>query len=169
MHGNYLFAHNGVITIPDDVAETLGEWKYKIKGFNDSEVYFWRVIKEVSNGASFPEALRRFESTLSELWQKNRKKHPSKNRPYIGLNALFSDGERLYAYCKYDEEEDVAKSLCFEDQPAFQMSYLLRPESLVVVSEKTNSEDDWKPLETGQLLTSQIMGKNVSVDVQKIR
>jgi hypothetical protein len=37
-----------------------------------------------------------------------------------------------------------------------------------VASEKTNREDDWKPLETGQLLTGQIMGKNVSVNVRKI-
>jgi predicted glutamine amidotransferase len=168
MHENYLFAHNGVITIPDDVAETIGEWKYRIKGFNDSEVYFWFAVKEMLNGASFPEALKKFENTLSELWQKNREKHSGKNRPYIGLNVLFSDGEKLCAYCKYGDEDAAAKSLCFEDQPAFQMSYLKRQENLIVASEKTNCEDDWKPLETGQLLTGQIMGKNVSVNVRKI-
>jgi predicted glutamine amidotransferase len=168
MHENYLFAHNGVITIPDDVAETIGEWKYRIKGFNDSEVYFWFAVKEMLNGASFPEALKKFENTLSELWQKNREKHSGKNRPYIGLNVLFSDGEKLCAYCKYGDEDAAAKSLCFEDQPAFQMSYLKRQENLIVASEKTNCEDDWKPLETGHLLTGQIMGKNVSINVQKI-
>ena len=110
--------HNGVITIPDEVAESLGGWKQRIRGFNDSEVYFWWIAKELTNGAGFPETLKKFENNLSELWQKNREKYPDRNHPYIGLNVLFSDGNRLYAYCKYHEKDRSSMSLCFADQPA---------------------------------------------------
>jgi predicted glutamine amidotransferase len=168
-HENFLFTHNGVITIPDEVAESLGKWKQRIRGFNDSEVYFWYIAKEVANGTSFPEALRNFERNLSELWRKNREKHPHTGRPYAGLNALVSDGEKLYAYCKYHEQDRSARSLCLGDQPVFQMSYLVSPARLVVVSEKTNREDDWKPLESGQLLTGQIRRKKIDIELQEIK
>jgi len=166
---NYLFAHNGTITIPDEVTGSLGEWKEKIKGFNDSEVYFWYIMKEVTNGASFSDALKKFERTISELWQKNYKKYPSRNRPYVGLNALLSDGERLYAYCKYSEDDETTKSLCLGEQPVFQMSYLINPERLVVASEKTNRQDNWKPLKSGQLLVGRIKGNKVSIELQDVK
>jgi len=164
----YLFAHNGTITIPDEVAESLGKWRRMVIGANDSEVYFWHVVKEMTRGASFPDSLKRFEKTLSDLWLQNREKHPDKDRPYIGLNVLFSDGERLYAYCKYSREDEPAESLCLKDQPAFQMSYLTSPEKLIVASEKTNTAEDWKALESGQLLTGQVKRKRVVVDLREI-
>ncbi len=165
---NYLFAHNGTITIPDEVAESLGDWKYKIRSFNDSEVYFWFIVKTMTEGGIFADAVRKFYETLSELWQKNREKHFDKLRPYIGLNALLSDGERLYAYCKYDRDDESMKSLCFKEQPVFQMSYLVSQEKLIVSSEKTNEEEDWKPLESGHILTGEINGKCVSIKLQEI-
>ncbi len=167
-HERYLFAHNGTITIPDEVAESLGEWKRRIGGANDSEVYFWYILKEVTRGASFPDALKRFEKALTSLWLENREKHLDKDRPYIGLNALFSDGERLYAYCKYQKEDETEESLCLKDQLAFQMSYLTSPERLVVASEKTNTAEDWKLLKSGHLLTGQIKQERVVVDLQEI-
>ena len=168
-HRSFLFAHNGTITIPDEVAEGLGEWKERIEGLNDSEVYFWYTMKAMSNGLSFAQALRSFENHLSDLWRKNREKHPSAGRPCIGLNALLSDGERLYAYCRYSEEDESRRSLCVGDQPVFQMSYLISPTRLVVSSEKTNREDGWKPLRCGCLLTGLIKDEKVSLDLKKIR
>jgi len=167
-YGRYLFAHNGTITIPEEVAESLGEWRHMIRGANDSEVYFWHIVKEIARGASFPDALKMFKKTLSDLWLENREKHLDKDRPYIGLNALFSDGERLYAYCKYHKEDEPGESFCLKDQPAFQVSYLTSPERLVVASEKTNTAEDWKLLKSGQLLTAQIKRERVVVDLQEI-
>lgn len=92
----YVFAHNGVISIPDEVAQCLGEWKARLRGLNDSEVYFWYIVKEMGNGAGFAEAIESFVQVLSDLWQRCRGRHDH-DRPYVGLNALFSDGERLYA------------------------------------------------------------------------
>jgi len=166
---NYLFAHNGTINIPDEAAEGLGEWKRKIAGLNDSEVYFWYIMKAMADGSGFREALIEFERDLEDLWSENRVKHLAKSRPYVGLNALFSDGEKLYAYCRYHEEDESIRSLCLGDQPVFQMSRLNSPTSLVVSSEKTNREDDWKPLKSGQLLVGQIKGGEICLDFEDIR
>jgi len=163
----YIFVHNGTINMPDEVAECLGEWKGRVRGFNDSEVYFWYVVKEMTNGASFPEAIERFVKVLSVLWQGKREKCDH-DRPYIGLNVLFSDGERLYAYCKYDIEDESKLSLCLKDQPIFQMSYLADSACLVVASEKTNHEDKWQVLKSGQLLTGQIFRDNIKISLREI-
>lgn len=168
-YGSYLFAHNGVIAIPDEMAALLGGWKLKIRGLNDSEVYFWHIVKELSEGRSLPQALKNFQKNLLRAWDESRGKHPDKDRPYIGLNMIFSDGKRLYAYCKYDEEKDSkVKSLCYKDQPALQMSYILDSEKLIVASEKTNAEDDWKPLRSGQLLTGQIVDGKIRVHIEEV-
>ncbi|MFQ6095531.1 MAG: class II glutamine amidotransferase [Candidatus Bathyarchaeia archaeon] len=167
-YGRYIFAHNGTINIPDEVAERLGDWKQNIRGVNDSEVYFWYVVKELECGVSFQEALMGFQKTLSDLWRENREKHSEKSRPYVGLNIVFSDGEKLYAYCKYDGRDEAVKSLCYQDQPALQMSYIVSSTSLVVASEKTNREDDWRALESNNLLIGQIVDETISVELQKI-
>jgi len=166
MYGNHIFAHNGTVNIPDEVANCLDEWQGRLKGFNDSEVYFWYIMKEMENRATFPGALQRFSETLSDLWQRNRHKYPDKKRPYIGLNTILSDGKRLYAYCKYEEEDESRQSLCFRDQPALQMSYLIKPKSLIVSSEKTNREEDWKILRSGQLMVAEVSGRAVKVEIQ---
>jgi len=163
----YIFVHNGAINMPDEVAKCLGEWKGRLRGINDSEVYFWYVVKEMTNGASFLEAIERFERVLSALWQRRREEY-NYDRPYIGLNVLFSDDERLYAYCKYDDEDESKLSLCFKDQPIFQMSYLVDSACLVVTSEKTNHEDKWQVLKSGQLLTGQIFRDNIKISLQEI-
>lgn len=165
---NYLFAHNGTITIPDEVAECLGDWKQKIQGLNDSEVYFWCIMKAMADGSSFTGALGKFQEDLIELWRRKREKFPSIDRPYVGLNALLSDGEKLYAYCKYHERDDSMRSLCSDDQPVFRMSYLISSTTLVVASEKTNRKDDWKPLESGQLLTGRVRNRKVSIDIAEV-
>lgn len=162
-----MFAHNGTITIPDDAATSLDEWKGRLRGVNDSEVYFWFVVKEMTGGASFLEAIGRFGELLSFLWQRTGGKL-SYQRPYIGLNALFSDGESLYAYCKYDSEDESKLSLCLKDQPAFEMSYLADSARLVVASEKTNREEDWEVVKSGQLLTGQIIEDRIKISLHEI-
>ncbi|MEM2342091.1 MAG: class II glutamine amidotransferase [Candidatus Bathyarchaeia archaeon] len=168
-YGNHLFAHNGTITIPDDVAQLLGDWRLKIRGLNDSEVYFWYIIKEISEGKNLLEALKNFHDTLSRIWFEKRDKYPSISRPYIGLNMIFSDGEKLYAYCKYDEVLDgKAKSLCYRDQPAMQMTYILDGKRLIVASERTNSEENWQPLRSGQLIIGQIVNGGIKIHVENV-
>lgn len=166
---NYLFAHNGTITIPDEMSSLLGEWRLMIRGLNDSEVYFWYIIKEIYEGRSLKEALRNFERDLWRVWHEAREKHPDKNRPYIGLNMVFSDGIHLYAYCKYDEILDgSARSLCYRDRPAMQMVYLADGDRLVIASERTNDEEDWKTLRSGQLISGRIEDCTVKVGIEDV-
>jgi len=167
-YGRYIFAHNGAIMIPDEVAETLGEWRYRIRGLNDSEVYFWFIMKELSEGADLPSALKDFKANLEDLWREARGRHPDKSRPYVGLNIVISDGENLYAYCAYEEDDKAGRSLCFGDQPILEMSYFLNGEKLVVASEKTNREEDWKPLRSGELLTGRIVEDEIKVEIKRV-
>ncbi|MEM3756615.1 MAG: class II glutamine amidotransferase [Candidatus Bathyarchaeia archaeon] len=167
-YGKYVFAHNGVISVPDEVAQLLGDWRLNIRGLNDSEVYFWYIVKELSKGKNMPDALKNFQKDLLRVWMETREKYPERNRPYIGLNMVFSDGEKLYAYCKYDEELDGGvKSLCYGDQPAMQMVYIADSEKLIVASEKTNSRENWQPLKSGQLITGQISGGRIEIQIQE--
>lgn len=168
LYGKYVFAHNGTINIPDEITACLGEWWKKLKSVNDSEVYFWYIMKEISEGSTFPNAMKKFTETLSDLWQKNKHRYPTKNRAYIGLNAVFSDGERLCAYCKYDKEDELKLSLCLRDQPVFQLSYLINPERLVVTSEKTNQDENWRVLKNGQLMIAEVSQGVIKVDLCKI-
>ena len=168
-YGRYIFAHNGAILIPDEVIAYLGEWGSKVRGLNDSEVYFWFLVREIEERkATLPEALKSFQRALSSLWEKHREDHPNFNRPYRGLNLVFSDGERLYAYAKYEDGKAASKSLCFKDQPALQMSYIASPNRLVVSSEKTNREDPWRPLRSGELLTGWVSEGRVLTSIERV-
>lgn len=163
-YGNYVFVHNGVIMIPDEAAELLGEWRLKIRGLNDSEIYFWYIIKELHEGRGITEALRNFERDLYRVWFKVRDRHPDKTRPYMGLNIIFSDGEKLYAYCKYDEEIDGAiRSLCYGDQPGMRMVYIVSPDNFIVSSEKTNLRENWKLFENGQLIIAHLENNRIAL------
>src|SRR5690348_7784226 len=42
---NLIFAHNGTLNIPDEVARTLGTYRKRLRGHNDSEVLFWLFVK----------------------------------------------------------------------------------------------------------------------------
>ncbi|MEM2500772.1 MAG: class II glutamine amidotransferase [Candidatus Bathyarchaeia archaeon] len=166
---SYLFAHNGTITIPDEVSNMLGEWRFKIRGLNDSEVYFWYIVKEICEGRSLKEALRNFEEDLWRVWREVRERHPNKNRPYIGLNIVFSDGVCLYAYCKYDENLDGSmRTLCYRDSPAMRMVYVADGDRLIVASERTNDDEDWRPLRSGQLIIGRIEGDAVKVSIEDV-
>jgi len=168
-YGNHVFAHNGVIAIPDEMAELLGEWRLNIRGLNDSEIYFWHISRNLHEGMSLEEAIRRFRSDLWRVWSEARSKHPDKSRPYVGLNMVFSDGVSLYAYCEYDETlNGAAKALCYRDWPAMQMTYIADSDRLIVASERTNLEEDWRPLKSGHLITGRIIDGRLSVDLKKI-
>ena len=166
--GKYIFAHNGTITIPDELAETLGEWRNKIQGLNDSEVYFWFIMKKMAEGIDLSAALKDLKATLEDLWRETRERYPDKRRPYIGLNIIISDGKNLYTYCGYEENYKASRSLCFGDQHAFEMSYSLSKEKLIVASEKTNREEDWKPLRSGELLIGKIAKGKITAEIKKV-
>lgn len=154
-YGRFLFAHNGTVNLPDEASEHLGYYRTMIEGINDSEIYFWFLVKELEAGGGVPDALVNFENELQELWDVCSYKHPDKKRPYVGLNAIFADGQKLYAYCRYSKEDVGSPSICLRDQPVFQMCYC-PGEPFIIASEKLTKGDEWLLMTSGQLLTAEV-------------
>ena len=118
--GNYSFSHNGtVIAYPrllePGVATPVGE--------TDSEAVFNYVMRYFDPG-DVPGSLRRGMSAVVA------------RSPFSGLNFLFSDGERLYAY----------------RLGVFGLHWLARPGRLLVSSEKLTGEA-WHTVQQDVLLT----------------
>ncbi len=164
---NRVFAHNGVIRVPDEAMSFLGDYKAIVNGNNDSEVYFALLMKEWDKFGSVHKALRSLEEILQKALEKSDKDHPN---PFSSLNAVFSDGEKLYAYNRFSEEERILalKSLCYQDSPYYTMTYNVKKGELVVCSEKLWKSDDWRPLGNKVLLTAWIEGDEIKYSLEKI-
>jgi len=167
-HGRFIFAHNGTVNLPDEVSELLGDYRVMIKGINDSEIYFWFLVKELEAGRNVSAALLDFEDALLELWDKYSSRHPDKKRPYVGLNAIFSDGRRLYAYCRYDKEDERSTSICLRDRPVFQMCYLAGT-PFIVASEALTRNGGWLPIKNGQLLMAEPKDGTIGHVIEDLR
>ena len=118
--GNYTFGHNGtVISYPrllePGVAPPAGQ--------TDSEAIFNYVMRYF-DPADVPGSLRRAMSAVVA------------RSAFSGLNFLFSDGERLYAY----------------RLGIFELHWCPRPNSLLVASEKV-TEEPWHTVGQDVLLT----------------
>ncbi|RLE97425.1 MAG: hypothetical protein DRJ96_03940 [Thermoprotei archaeon] len=162
-HGRYLFAHNGTIYVPDEAAAMLGEYRRIIKGVNDSEVYFAHLVKALEECGDVVEALREVEAAL---WRALRASGSGRDTPYSSLNAIFSDGVRLYALTLYRKGRDM-KSLCYRDAEYFRMAYRHEGDTLVVASERTCS-GGWSLLNNGELLIAEPAGGEVAYRVVKV-
>ncbi len=156
---NWVFAHNGQINHPDRVRESMGEWSERIKGINDSEVYFWLLMSYIEEHGDVRKALVSLVKHLYSVWEKL----PEEGRapaPYSALNMVLSDGEKLYAYCRYDGRGK--ESLCYKDRPYYQMQYLKTDNGIIIASERT-SDDEWMPIEDGNILIAD-SGGNFSLE-----
>ena len=158
---NWVFAHNGQINHPDIVRKSMGEWSAKIQGTNDSEVYFWLLMKYVHKKGDVREAIISLIEHLNSVWEEIPEDKRAKS-PYSALNMVLSDGKRLYAYNRYDSRGK--DSLCFRDRQYYQMQYLEIDDGVVIASERT-SMDDWKPVGDGGLFIAERDG---SFDIEKV-
>jgi len=165
--GSKVFAHNGVIRIPDEAMSFLEGYREIVKGNNDSEVYFALLMKEWDRLRSVPEALRSVEEIL---WKALRSSNKAHEHPFSSLNAIFSDGKKLYAYNRYADEEKLKKlkSLCYGDAPYYIMTYLAKGDLLIVSSEKLWKSDEWEILGNGLLLTAWMEDGKLKHQVEKI-
>jgi predicted glutamine amidotransferase len=145
---NYMIVHNGSITIPDEVTERIGSYANLIRSNNDSEVYFYLLLYLVEKEGGIIAAFRKVERTLMEVFQEEEATKFEK--PFTSLNAIFSDGEKMYAFSRY--LTDSGKSICYGDSSMFQMCFKLNEEHVVVASEKTD-RGAWLPLGNNSLLT----------------
>ena len=118
--GNYSFGHNGTIL---EFMRLSGPGVRPAVGDTDSERLFHVVTRDFDPGDPAA-SLRRSVAAVLEL------------SPFSGLNFLFSDGERLYAY----------------RLGIFELHWLPRPGQLLVASERVTDED-WHTVQQDVLLT----------------
>lgn len=158
-HGRYIFIHNGTVVIPDEVAATLGLYKKKLKGINDSEVLFWLVMRNLRKLGSVPKAFARSVEDIWNVWEscdEDTKKKAFKlfnqNAPYHSLNSFISDGKTLWAFCKHDAA-NTTKDFCGGGRPVFEVCYTTRGDATYVASERTDRSKDWEVMPDGTVLT----------------
>jgi predicted glutamine amidotransferase len=106
--GNYSFGHNGTVI---EYPRLLGDGVRKPVGQTDSELLFNFLMRDYDPGDPVG-SMRRGLTAVVTL------------SPFSGLNFLFSDGERLYAY----------------RLGIFELHWLARPGQLLVASEKITGE-----------------------------
>jgi glutamine amidotransferase len=118
--GEYSFAHNGtVIRYP----KLLDPGVAKPQGDTDSEhVFNWLMCHYDSDNPCA--SLRKLVQTCI------------KRSPFSGLNFLFSDGQRLYAY----------------KLGIFELHWLVRPGQALVSSEIITPEEEWHTVQQDVLL-----------------
>jgi predicted glutamine amidotransferase len=118
--GNYSFGHNG--TVLDYTRLRLPGVRH-VAGDTDSEHLFNLLMRDFDPGDASGSLRRTIETTAL-------------HSPFSGLNFLFSDGERLYAY----------------RLGIFELHWLHRPGQLLVASERVTDEP-WHTVQQDVLLT----------------
>jgi glutamine amidotransferase len=119
--GSYSFSHNGTIMnfkslLEPDVPEPVGT--------TDSEHFFNFLMHDFDDGRVV-DCLRHAVLTTIE------------RSPFSGVNFLFSDGEKLYAY----------------RLGLFELHWLSRPGQLLVSSEVITEDERWHSVQQDVLLT----------------
>jgi predicted glutamine amidotransferase len=175
IYKNWVFAHNGTLKLPKEVSERLGKHRRDMRGNNDSEVFFWLMMSGIERTGSVRKAFDGALKTILEVWEESPAAVKRKVKlPYVSLNTIFSDGERLYAICKYDgyRPKHGDNWLCGIDppRPLLQMCYLTEDDGsgLVVASERTEPSGEWVPLEDGNLLEARLVQGRVRVKVEDL-
>ena len=118
---SYSFSHNGTVV---HFARLVGADVQPPAGETDSEHLFNHLMSEFDDG-DVVGSLRRSMTTVIE------------RSPFSGLNFLFSDGERLFAY----------------RLGIFDLHWLARPGQLLVASERITRGESWHRVGQDVLLT----------------
>ena len=175
--GRLVFAHNGTLNIPDAVEARLGAYRRRVRGLNDSEVYFWQFVKHLDGLGSVAEALA---ACVEETWDIWRRLPPrgAARRPYTGLNTLVSDGRSLTALCHYYTAPGCS-SIFSPSQPWGFMSMARRraatgngsaPDRVVISSEDLDA-GRWERLgaDGPEIVAAELRGSRLSVRRRPLR
>jgi predicted glutamine amidotransferase len=119
--GNYTLGHNGTIV---RYPRLLESGMRRPEGDTDSEHLFNRLMHDFDPGNP-AESLR---ETMRDTVERS---------PFSGLNVLFGDGDRLFAY----------------RLGLFELHWLARPGQLLVASERVTDEPGWHSVQQDVLLT----------------
>lgn len=158
----WIFAHNGTLQIPDEVARKLGPWRRRLKSLNDSEVYFWHFVKHHERARSVAEALQSCIREIWDIWEECRKSHPGKKAPYTSLNALITDGRSLHALCHATGKGLSGRGVSNPDQPWSLMSWSRRGQAMIVGSENLD-RGPWTRFDPPEVLSAEISAGELKI------
>jgi predicted glutamine amidotransferase len=165
IEGEVIFAHNGAIPLPRETRERLGRYASSPKGLNDSEVYFYLLLKCLEGEKDPPRAYVRAIKELKEVWEKNGK--PGE-KPHSGLNIIFSRSPKeLWAFCHYTGEHGT--SLSGIKRPYYEMCYREENGAAVVASEPTDrNEASWNPIASGRYMRATLADGRVMTECRDL-
>ena len=156
--GPYAFAHNGTLNQPDAAAARLGPLRPRLKGVNDSEVFFYQFLKFLRIKGDAPRA---FEACVEELASLPR---TDDRPPHWGLNVVASDGEALYAFCHYPR---TGKRGFCSPAPWGRLAYRDEGDRLLVSSERLGGRG-WKLFDDPQVLTAWRKDGRIRTEFKKL-
>ena len=158
----YLFAHNGTLHIPREVAASLGPAQRNIRGVNDSEVLFHLFVKCFEETGRFCAAYRAMVQHLQATWAACA--HDGLKEPFTGLNILFSDGQALYAACLAGQRRSPPRNaLCSTGWPFWRMCYRTERDRGWIASEPLDDRPGWRPLGPGRCVRMEVVQGRVRV------
>jgi len=160
---NYIFSHNGTLSIVDEVFENLGKYKKYVKGLNDSEVLFWHFIKHIDAYADVKTALYTMRDEINTIWVSVKKDYRKLKKPYNGINVFVYDGSTFYALCDFKMEKETYSLMT----PKWEYgSYAFRKEkSCVVISSEPCDYKEWKKIDPVSIVTIE---KNLNIRIESI-
>ncbi|MBI4374815.1 MAG: class II glutamine amidotransferase [Elusimicrobia bacterium] len=167
--GRWIFAHNGTLEIPLEVAERLGPLQREIRSHNDSEVYFWHFIKHERRHGDVRRALAAAIEEIWEIWEKGaRARHPEKRTPYTSLNTLVSDGRSVHGLCHSARRGLSERGVCNPDQSWQIMSWRQEGNCRVVIASENLDRGPWNRLADQELLSAELGRNGLIVERQRL-
>jgi predicted glutamine amidotransferase len=179
----WLFVHNGTLLIPKEVREALGPMDKCIKGNNDSEVFFYWLMKNFKDSKVGPltpalsrkgrgkimSVVRRSLRGIETIWETCRKKYPLYKYPYHGLNWVLTNGKILIAMCYVNPGGfGKAKALCDRRKPYYQLQLSVTPKEVCVASEPLDSRRPWKAMSHGEIVIATRTKNSVKMEMHRV-
>jgi len=161
---NYIFSHNGTLSIVDEVFENLGKYKKYIKGVNDSEVLFWHFIKHMDAYGDIKTALFMMRDEIKTIWVSTKKDYKDLKKPYNGLNVFIYNGEKFFALCDFKMEKEIYSLMT----PKWEYgSYSYKKEkSFVIISSEPCDDKKWNKIDPISIVI--IDPKILNIEIEKI-
>jgi len=164
--GRFIFAHNGTIHIAREVLDALGPYKARLRGSNDSEIYFWQFRKFYDRYHDVPRAL---EACVRELWAlwASRPRKGGRKAPYAGLNTLISDGTSLHALCHFPKDH-MRLSLFNPKSEWARMNFARRGDRWIVASEELDTQG-WEQFARGEIVSARLSGGRIQLKRRRLK
>ena len=164
--GGWIFAHNGTLEIPDEIAGLLGPDRAKLRSQNDSEVFFRQFLKFLLAYGDAGEALEACARETMAVWKVRGRRHPTKRAPFTGLNAVVSNGRELHALSLYPAFP-TQRSLGRGAQKWGVMSLRKTRDGVLIASEDLDAKR-WRRLPPGTLVSARFVAGRPKVRVRRL-